>query len=168
MKTLSRLPRRRLPALALLAPLLALLLAGCAPVAPLLGGREPARAHPKAEDVRPRGERPQRAERPNRAPAPARDEAALREGIALYEDGNYNGAIRRLNGPEMNGAALRNRLSALKYTAFSYCVTGRQAQCRQAFDRALRLDPGFDLGPGEHGHPLWGPVFGAAKQAARK
>jgi hypothetical protein len=50
--------------------------------------------------------------------------------------------------------------------AFSYCVTSRPAPCRQAFDRALRLDPSFDLAPGEHGHPLWGPVFTKAKQAA--
>jgi hypothetical protein len=55
---------------------------------------------------------------------------------------------------------------ALKYQAFSYCVTSRPAPCRQAFDRALRLDPSFDLAPGEHGHPLWGPVFTKAKQAA--
>jgi hypothetical protein len=59
-------------------------------------------------------------------------------------------------------------VTALKYTAFSYCVTSRPAQCRQAFDRALRLDPSFDLAPGEHGHPLWGPVFTKAKQAAAR
>lgn len=150
------------------AVLLGLALAGCAPVAPLLGGREPARAHPKADEARARADRTQRAERTSRPPAPRSDDVALREGIALYEDGDYNGAIRRLGGADMHGAALRNRLAALKYMAFSYCVTGRQAQCRQSFDRALRLDPGFDLGAGEHGHPLWGPVFAAARQNARR
>jgi hypothetical protein len=55
-------------------------------------------------------------------------------------------------------------VTALKYTAFSYCVTSRPAQCRQAFDKALRLDPSFQLAPGEYGHPLWGPVFAKAKK----
>jgi hypothetical protein len=55
-------------------------------------------------------------------------------------------------------------VTALKYTAFSYCVTSRPAQCRQAFDKALKLDPAFELAPGEYGHPLWGPVFAKAKK----
>ena len=163
--------------------MLALLLAGCAQLEPifepLIGKREPARAHPrvdeKSEKARPKAERSERSERSERVerpvkserPAPSdRDDAALREGIALYHDGEYNAAIKRLNSNDMNGASLRNRLAALKYTAFSHCLSGRQAQCRQSFDRAFKLDPSFDLNAGEHGHPLWGPVFAKAKQAA--
>lgn len=152
--------------LAVVPLLLALSLGGCAPLAPALGGREPARDHPRAEELRPRAQsaaRPARQER-----AAGRDEAALRDGIALFNDGDYNGAIRRLNGPEMNGATLRNRVTGLKYTAFSYCVTGRQPLCRESFERALRLDPNFDLAEGEHGHPLWGPEFVKARQAVRR
>ena len=151
------------------APILILAIAGCAPVAPVLGGKEPARAHPRAEDVRPRAERPQpaaRAPRTERA-APGRDDIALREGIALFNDGDYNGAIRRLGGAEMNGATLRNRVAGLKYIAFSYCVTGRQQLCRENFERALRLDAGFELSEGEQGHPLWGPEYIKARQAVR-
>lgn len=155
---------------------LALMLSGCAQLQPIFdpvfGKREPARPHPRVEEKsRPRAERPERSERaekpirPERA-ASGRDEAALREGIALYDEGDYNAAIKRLNSNDMNGASLRNRLTALKYTAFSYCLSGRQPQCRQSFERAFKLDPNFDLGPGEHGHPLWGPVFAKAKQAA--
>ncbi|WP_312518325.1 TssQ family T6SS-associated lipoprotein [Massilia sp.] len=149
---------------------LALALAGCVQVAPVLGGKEPARAHPRADEVRPRAERAQAPSRPARSErsAPGRDEVALRDGIALFNDGDYNGAIRRLSGPEMNGAALRNRVAGLKYIAFSYCVTGRQGLCRENFERALRLDAGFDLAEGEHGHPLWGPEFVKAKQAVRR
>lgn len=140
-----------------------IVLAGCAQTGPASGGKErTARAHPRAEEVR-----AQRANRPAPA-APKRDDVALREGIALFNDGDYNGAIRRLSGSDMNGAAPRERMAALKYTAFSYCVTGRQALCRQNFDRALKLDPNFDLGPGEHGHPQWGPVFAQAKAAAKR
>jgi hypothetical protein len=136
----------------------------------MFGGQDQSRAHPRAGEARPRAERAQRPPRPAPAAAPAskRDDLALREGIALYNDGDYNGAIRRLGSSDMNGAGPRERLSALKYTAFSYCVSGRQALCRQSFERAFKLDPNFDLAPGEHGHPLWGPVFAEAKQAAKR
>jgi hypothetical protein len=97
---------------------------------------------------------------------PAKEANGLRDGIRLYEEGDFNGAIRRLSARDVSSAPVATRLTALKYMAFSYCVTSRPAPCRQAFDRALRLDPAFDLAPGEHGHPLWGPVFTKAKQAA--
>ena len=145
---------------------LALALAGCAQFGPMFGGQEKARPHPRADGGKPRAQRAQ-ANRPATPPA-KRDDVALREGIALYDKGDYDGAVRRLNGSDMNGAGQRERLIALKYTAFSYCVTGRQALCRQTFDRAFKLDPSFDLGPGEHGHPQWGPVFAQAKQAAKR
>ncbi|WP_314441991.1 TssQ family T6SS-associated lipoprotein [Massilia timonae] len=156
----------RTAALAALA-LTAATLVGCAQLGPMFGGQEKARPHPRADGGKPRAQRAQQANRPA-TPASRRDDVALREGIALYDKGDYDGAIRRLNGGDMNGAGPRERLTALKYTAFSYCVTGRQALCRQTFDRAFRLDPSFDLGPGEHGHPQWGPVFAQAQQAARR
>ena len=155
-----------------------------AATAALLGGcadfpgfdKKPARtpSHPKAtapverEAPPPREPPPRPKERPrerdrDETPAPS---AGLQEGIRLYNDGDYNGAIRRLSARDVNNGPLATRLTALKYMAFSYCVTSRPAPCRQAFDRALRLDPSFDLAPGEHGHPLWGPVFTKAKQAA--
>ena len=169
----TRLHTRSLRACALLA---LLALGGCADLNALLGGRESGRSHPRVEersrarsDRADRGDRNERPDRPApraEKPAPDRDDNALREGIALYHDGEYNAAIKRLNSGDMNGGSLRNRVSALKYTAFSYCVTARPVPCRQAFERALRIDPGFDLAPGEHGHPLWGPVFAKAKQGA--
>lgn len=102
------------------------------------------------------------------APAPgtaSRNTVALREAIKLYDDGEFNGAIRRFGSVDIAGEAVDNRLLALKYTAFSYCVTARPGPCRLAFDKALRLDPSFDLTPGESRHPLWGPVFAKAKKA---
>lgn len=113
------------------------------------GERDSPRAAPKERD---------------RDDGAAKETAALQEGIRLYNDGDFNGAIRRLSARDVNNAALVTRLSALKYTAFSYCLTARPVLCRQSFDKALRLDPSFDLAPGEHGHPLWGPVFTKAKQ----
>ncbi|MFD2272052.1 hypothetical protein ACFS07_15030 [Undibacterium arcticum] len=44
--------------------------------------------------------------------------------------------------------------------AFSYCVTTRMTLCRQQFDKALKLDPSFDLDAGEKNSILCGgPVF---------
>ncbi|CAN7314711.1 TssQ family T6SS-associated lipoprotein [Massilia sp. LjRoot122] len=151
-----------------------LLLGGCAglnsQLNSILGKNEPPRAQGRSEErSRPRVERAERNERPAprpERPASDRDDIALREGIALYNDGDFNGAIKRLNSGDMNGGSVRNRVSALKYSAFSYCVTNRPVPCRQAFERALRLDPAFDLAPGEQGHPLWGPQFAKAKQGA--
>ncbi len=90
---------------------------------------------------------------------------ALNDGIRLYNEGNFNAAIKRLGGAaEIWAADKPAQLEALKYMAFSYCVSSRQALCRQQFEKALRLDPSFDLAPGEKGHPLWGPAFARSKK----
>jgi hypothetical protein len=99
------------------------------------------------------------------APQPPAPPAALTDGIALYNKGSYSAAIKRLaNGQEIWSADTSFQTEALKYMAFSYCVTSRRKLCKQQFEKALRLDPGFDLAPGEQGHPLWGPVFNQAKR----
>jgi hypothetical protein len=155
----------------------ALFLSGCAefPIFDQKQARTP--SHPKAvaktapaperENTQAR-ENASRSRDRNDGPASAdasKDPNGLRDGIRLYNEGDFNGAIRRLSARDVSNGPIATRLTALKYLAFSYCVTSRPAPCRQAFDRALRLDPSFDLEPGEHGHPLWGPVFTKAKQA---
>jgi hypothetical protein len=149
----------------------ALLLGGCAGFPGF--DQKPARSpsHPKAAAPKPAP--PRAAPAVEREPSPPRDHddapketSGLREGIRLYNEGDFDGAIRRLSARDVNNGPLGTRLTALKYTAFSYCVTSRPGPCRQTFDKALRLDPSFDLAPGEHGHPLWGPVFTKARQAA--
>ena len=105
------------------------------------------------------------------APAPAKpappsaDQVALTEGIDLYNKGDFNGAIKRLGAAEITAGSKARQLEALKYQAFSYCVTSRKTLCGKQFEKALKLDPAFDLAPGEHGHPLWGPVFTRLKKA---
>jgi hypothetical protein len=97
--------------------------------------------------------------------------SVLKESIAAYNNGEYNAAIKKLGAAtEIWGqdGSKAGQLEALKYIAFSYCLTQRQALCRAQFERALKLDPAFDLAPGEKGHPLWGPVFAKAQKAAKK
>ncbi len=103
------------------------------------------------------------------SPPLVNDVSILKEGIGLYNNGEYNAAINRLNtAPEIwvNGSK-NSQLEALKYMAFSYCLTARQTLCRQQFEKALKLDPNFDLAPGEKGHPQWGPVFNKAKKSKK-
>lgn len=101
------------------------------------------------------------------ARGPGGHEQALREGIALYHEGSYDAAIARLAAADVPAANYRDRLEALKYTAFSHCLSRRESACRATFERALRLDARFDLGPGEHGHPMWAPAFSQAREAVR-
>jgi hypothetical protein len=93
---------------------------------------------------------------------------ALNAGIEMYKAGNFNGAIKQLTAPEVANAEKPVQLEALKYTAFSYCVTNRATQCRQQFVKAFKLDKSFDLSPGEKGHPLWTPSFERARKEALK
>ncbi|WP_229448052.1 TssQ family T6SS-associated lipoprotein [Massilia sp. CF038] len=137
------------------------LLAGCDTLSQF-NKPTPQPAAPKPAPARPA---PPPVVTPPPPPAPTADEVALREGIAMYNKGQYNEAIKRLGSADIAGGAKANQVAAAKYTAFSYCVTARQILCRQQFDKAFKLDPAFDLLPGEHGHPLWGPAFTRAKKA---
>jgi len=94
--------------------------------------------------------------------------AILTDGIRLYERGNFDGAIATLDAPAILVAPDALRIEALKYTAFSYCVTEHYAQCRQAFDQSLAIDADFELRNSERGHPMWGPVFTQAKAASER
>ena len=89
----------------------------------------------------------------------------LTAGIDAYNRGEYTAAIRRLTASDIAAGEKSVQITAHKFAAFSYCLTKRQTQCRQQFDKAFRLDPAFDLAPGEKGHPLWGPPFEASRKA---
>lgn len=88
-------------------------------------------------------------------------------GIAAYNRGDFRGAIKRFASADIAAGDLSTRVSALKYSAFSYCVTNRQTLCRQQFIKAMVLDPSFDLEAGEKGHPMWGPAFIRAGKATK-
>lgn len=104
-------------------------------------------------------------------PAPPADDSqalargVFNEGQRLYDAGHYYLAEEQFLAPAIWSADTQLQLQALKYLAFSYCVSERPIQCRFAFDRALQIDPSFHLGTAEASHPHWGPVF---VQAARR
>lgn len=142
--------------------LAALILSGCATTPP---PKPPVRHEPVAtKPIRP----PEPAPPPPVPAGPEKDQLAVDEGVRLYNAGNYNGAIKQLTTSDdiWKSAATAPKLMALKYSAFSYCVTNRMTLCRRQFEKAFKLDPAFALEPGETGHPLWTPAFTQAKRNA--
>lgn len=105
---------------------------------------------------------------PPKPPPPPKSEAelALDAGIAIYDAGDYNGAIKSLQGAkEIWSGPDRFKVRAHKYMAFSHCVMNRRTSCRQQFVAALKLDPAFVLEPAEMTHPAWGAEYEAAKKS---
>lgn len=91
-------------------------------------------------------------------------EQDLASGIKRYEDGNYGEASRLLRSSLHKGlSTTSNQVRAHKFLAFIHCVSGRDAQCRNEFRAALKIDPAFELAANEAGHPTWGPVFRSVK-----
>ncbi len=142
-----------------------MLLAGCAAEQQKTEAPPPVPATPKPE----KPITPPKISEPKAPVAPPPIvKTPLNEGIDLYDKGDFNGAIKHLMGAsEIWNSDKATQVTALKYMAFSYCVTGRQILCRQQFERAFKLDPHFDLAPGEKGHPLWGPSFERAKKTKK-
>lgn len=94
-------------------------------------------------------------------------ERRFSEGLAMYSDGRYENAIKVFREPVFSRAWPELRLRALKYMAFSYCVTGKASQCQKSFEDILKLDASFELSSAEQGHPLWDPVFRQAQARVR-
>jgi Tfp pilus assembly protein PilF len=104
------------------------------------------------------------ASRKEAAPAPSNEgESLLRAGISQYESGRYDESARSLRIALKRGLSKPDQVTAHKYLAFIQCASGREAQCRDEFKRALRIDPDMTLAPAEAGHPIWGPVFKSVK-----
>jgi hypothetical protein len=90
----------------------------------------------------------------------------LADAIRLFDAGEFFAAVGRLrNLPDLNTASVETQLKAMKYLAFSYCVTSRRTLCQQQFEAALKVDPKFELAPAERGHPIWKVYFERAKRA---
>lgn len=87
----------------------------------------------------------------------------LSTGLKQYEDGEYEQSLKTLQSAIQQGLPERDRVNAYKHSAFIYCVSGRERQCREEFKKALTIDPGTDLAPEEADHPMWGRVFRSVK-----
>ena len=142
-----------------------LVLAGCSsePVQDIKRSFEDLFRKDEPEATRtPSGTEPTPTTRKQAAPA-NEGEALLRTGISQYESGRYDDSARSLRIALKRGLSKPDQVTAHKYLAFIQCAAGREAQCRDEFKQALRIDPDMQLAPAEAGHPIWGPVFKSVK-----
>ncbi len=99
----------------------------------------------------------------------AKAEQMLTDGIVQYEAGDYDAALRLLEGAlKENLKDKADQVRAMKHVAFSLCLKDRYPACRATFIRIYDVDPSFDLTPAEAGHPSWTRTFAGAKAQAKK
>ena len=95
-------------------------------------------------------------------------EGMLDQGLAKYAAGEFDAAAKLFAGALKKGlAAKADQIAALKYSAFSHCLLGRRAPCRNEFGKIFAIEPAFELPAAEAGHPSWAKVFADAKQRAQ-
>ena len=94
---------------------------------------------------------------------PSKGYYALQLGMQQFEDAGYVDAARHLQLALDMGLTGVERAEAHKVLAFIHCASGREAACREEFQRAFASDPEFMLNDAERGHPVWGPVFASVK-----
>lgn len=93
-----------------------------------------------------------------------RAQTNLSEGIKKYGTGAYEDAMSNfLLALDSGQLAIPQQLTARKHMAFVHCLSGREAVCKEEFEKIITLDPTFDLSPAEAGHPIWGPVHRLAR-----
>ena len=90
-------------------------------------------------------------------------EKLMAEGATAYDAADYNKAIKSYQDAIKETIADDDKIRAIKFTAFSYCLSNRPSLCRTEFEKLLLLKPDFDLEPAEAGHPSWGPSFRTVK-----
>jgi hypothetical protein len=96
-------------------------------------------------------------------------EQMLNDGMVKYDAGDYPAAQALYASALKEGLkAKEDQVRAMKFTAFTLCLTEKYPQCRAEFVRIYDVDPKFDLTPAEAGHPSWTKTFAAAKAQALK
>lgn len=124
------------------------LAAGCAQLEELVKSTSP--------DATPKSAAPQITEGMLRE----RAREQLAAGVKQYESGEYDAALKSLQGALDHGMLSKQEQSvARKNLAFVHCVSNREAACRDEFRKAFEIYPDFALAPNEDGHPIWGPVY---------
>lgn len=88
------------------------------------------------------------------------EEILLQKIESDFHEGEYKTVINTVKKtPETSLGSVAYRSEALKYKAFSECVSRQQRNCRNTFRQLLEINPDFDLKASEVSHPQWGKVF---------
>lgn len=139
--------------------MIALAIVGCATTSQPVLQEAPAAVEPPAARQALAAGDPSAAHPAPAAGEPSAARQALAAGIRIYEDGQYAAAAKRLKAAIALGLTPPDEVAARKHLAFVHCIARRRTQCRNEFRLAMAIDPAFELGPAEAGHPLWGTVF---------
>jgi hypothetical protein len=96
-------------------------------------------------------------------------EQMLADGMVKYDAGDYPAAHALYQSALKEGLkSTEDQVRAMKYTAFTLCLTEKYSQCRAEFVKIYDVNPRFDLTPAEAGHPSWTRTFASAKAQALK
>jgi tetratricopeptide (TPR) repeat protein len=95
-------------------------------------------------------------------------EQLLTDGLVKYDTGDYPAAQALFASAMKEGLKKDDQVRAMKFTAFSLCLTEKFRDCRNEFVKIYDVDPKFDLTPAEAGHPSWTKTFAAAKAQAHR
>ncbi|AHG62750.1 TssQ family T6SS-associated lipoprotein [Advenella mimigardefordensis] len=88
------------------------------------------------------------------------EEIQIRPIRESFMAGQYDAVITQVNStPALSSGSVPLHTTALKYKAFSECLTEAKRSCASTFEQILTLNPNFTLLPAEKSHPSWGPVF---------
>jgi hypothetical protein len=98
----------------------------------------------------------------------SRGEQLLTDGLVKYDTGDYPAAQALFASAMKEGLKKEDQVRAMKFTAFSLCLTEKFSQCRAEFIKIYDVDPRFDLTPAEAGHPSWTRTFASAKAQAHR
>lgn len=93
-----------------------------------------------------------------------RAQTNLNDGLKKYDSGGFDEAFQNfLLALDSGQLTLAEQLTARKHMAFIHCLSGREANCKEEFEKVIALDLKFDLTPAEAGHPTWGPIYRLAR-----
>jgi len=96
-------------------------------------------------------------------------EQMLADGMVKYDSGEYPAAQALYQSALKEGLKSKeDQVRAMKYIAFTLCLTEKFGPCRAEFVKIYDVDPRFDLTPAEAGHPSWTRTFASAKAQALK
>jgi len=96
-------------------------------------------------------------------------EQMLADGMVKYDSGEYPAAQALYQSALKEGLKSKeDQVRAMKYIAFTLCLTEKFGPCRAEFVKIYDVDPKFDLTPAEAGHPSWTRTFASAKAQALK
>ena len=94
-------------------------------------------------------------------------EQMLADGMVKYDSGEYPAAQALYQSALKEGLKSKeDQVRAMKFTAFTLCLTEKFGPCRAEFVKIYDVDPRFDLTPAEAGHPSWTRTFASAKAQA--